>query len=292
MHTPISPSQHTHNGRWTKTQVTPRPETIKPEVGSSMSKCAQKKAEQRWHIEESNIRAARQKRKMFDIPPNEMQNIDAIIPNARKKLQMPVETAMPCVTQACISTAKTPTQKVAVSKEGGERLLAFSEGRLSLSLTKRERTIKTFGSQRCIRHKGRNCPREDHVADRYILLCNKQSHENSNRKTAPDKVCDKFHTSPCLDCFFLHRQRQLLLHAHVDDINIAGRKADWHTNPWSKLSKVSTPCLDDHDFANGDFEILGELADACAKQQWDIEKNPITRCTPENDNFRFSARRM
>ena len=50
-----------------------------------------------------------------------------------RTLEIPAEAAMPCVTQVRITTAKTPTQKVPVSKEGGVRLRAMSEGRLSLS---------------------------------------------------------------------------------------------------------------------------------------------------------------
>ena len=55
---------------------------------------------------------------------------DAIIQNARGKLEIPQGHAMQCVTQTRISTAKAPTQKVAVPKEGAEETLAFSEWRL------------------------------------------------------------------------------------------------------------------------------------------------------------------
>ena len=145
--------------------------------------------------------------------------------------------------------------------------------RATLSLTKRERTIKTIGSQRCIRQKGRNCSREDHVADRYILLCNKQSHENSNRKTAPDKVCDKLHTSPCLDCFFIDRCNSSCMH-----MSTTSKLLD------EKLIGTQIRGANCRKFRHPVWTIMilrmvtskyGDLADACAKQQWDIEKTQL-----------------
>ena len=56
-------------------------------------------------ILESPIQAASRKRK---------------IQKAKKELEIPVEPATPCVTQVRIPIAKTPTQKVAMSKDGGE----------------------------------------------------------------------------------------------------------------------------------------------------------------------------
>ena len=72
-----------------------------------------------------------------------------------------------------ISTAKTPTQKVAVSHVGGRRPLALSEK--ALSLTDRERKTEAFEFQRCNLHEGRNRVHDDHVADRGVhswLHCN------------------------------------------------------------------------------------------------------------------------
>ena len=85
-----------------------------------MSKCAQKKAKQQWDIAKPQMQAARQMRTILDIVPDEVEQIDAIIPNARKKLEIPVDPAMPCVTRKHIHTAKIQTQKVAVSKEAEE----------------------------------------------------------------------------------------------------------------------------------------------------------------------------
>ena len=68
---------------------------------------------------------------------------------------------MPCITQVRTPSAKALTQKVAVS-EGGGRPLALSDGRQSL--TKRDRQIGVFQSQRCILHRGRDHSHEDPVA--------------------------------------------------------------------------------------------------------------------------------
>ena len=49
--------------------------------------------------------------------PDEFEEFDAIIRNARKEQGIPVEPAMPCVKQVRNQTAKTPTQKVAESQK-------------------------------------------------------------------------------------------------------------------------------------------------------------------------------
>ena len=107
---------------------------------------------QQSDIEEPNIQAARHTEKITIFLPAKMEQIDAIIQNAREQLEIPVEPAMPCVTRSRISTAKTPMQKVAVSKVGGGRPLALSEGRLSLTkngrVNRSVRTPKVYSSQR------------------------------------------------------------------------------------------------------------------------------------------------
>ena len=67
-------------------------------------------------MNEPKIQAARQMKKNHDIFPYEAEEFDAVVQNARRKMEIPVEPAMPCVTRARIPTAKAPTQKVAVSK--------------------------------------------------------------------------------------------------------------------------------------------------------------------------------
>ena len=119
------------DGTSTKTQLTSRPETIRSEVWSSMSKCAQKKAKQQWDFAKPQVQAARQMRTILDIVPDEVEQIDAIIPNARKKLEIPVDPAMPCV------PPRNKHRKLQCRKEAEEEPLTLSEGRVSLSGKKR-----------------------------------------------------------------------------------------------------------------------------------------------------------
>ena len=65
------------DGGLTKTQVTSRSETIWPDVWSSMSKCAQQKAQQQRNIDKNMLQAARQKRKIRDIFVDEIEEFDA-----------------------------------------------------------------------------------------------------------------------------------------------------------------------------------------------------------------------
>ena len=116
-----------------------------PEVWSSMSKCAQTTAKHQWEMDRTEIQAARQKK--------EIDDIFQAVRKARKKFDIPVEPAMPCFNQLRIPSAKAPTQRVAVSKEGEWRLPAFCEGKLSL--TRRERELEAFESQGCVLHKAR-----------------------------------------------------------------------------------------------------------------------------------------
>ena len=192
------------NGRWTKTQVTSRKETSWPKVWSSMSQCAQE--EVKAAMENSpEKQAARQKMEIHDSPPDEVEEFDAIIETARKKLEFPVEPVMPCVTLVRIYTAKAQTHKVAVSKEGGRRPLALSQ-RIP-SLTRREREIKAFESPRCILHNGRNCSHEDHVADRrchswhlhflvHTIVPTSNAMTIPAAKTAEDREWDKLQKLP------------------------------------------------------------------------------------------------
>ena len=80
--------------------------------------------------------------------PTKLKNLNAITPKAGKKLKIPVEPAMQCVTQVRIPTAKTPTQKGKVSKVYGRRPLISSEGRLSLTKANKSVRIPNVYSSR------------------------------------------------------------------------------------------------------------------------------------------------
>ena len=81
------------DGRFTKTQVSSRPETILPEVWSSLSKSAQKNAKQQWDIEQPKIQAARQSTEIHDVPPYEVREFDATILECQKEAGVSSETS-------------------------------------------------------------------------------------------------------------------------------------------------------------------------------------------------------
>ena len=37
----------------------------------------------------------------------------------------------------------------------------------------------------------------------------------------------------------------------------------WHIKTVTQLQRVTTPCVDDHQYAQGAFETVGELAEVC-----------------------------
>ena len=69
-------------------------------------------------------------RDVHDTLPNDVEQFDVIVQHATTKQEIPVEPALPCVIQV---RRPTTTQKNAVSKEGGWRLLALIEERSSLT---------------------------------------------------------------------------------------------------------------------------------------------------------------
>ena len=83
----------------------------------------------------NKIQAAQKKTKNHAVLRNEVEEFDAIIQNAQKTLDIPVEPVVSCVTRHRMPAAKTQTQQVAAPLVGEERPLALGEGRLSLSLS-------------------------------------------------------------------------------------------------------------------------------------------------------------
>ena len=58
----------------------------------------------------------REKKNIFEILPDEVEEFDDIIQNVIEDLDIAVESIMSYVTQIRIPTAKTPTQEVTVSE--------------------------------------------------------------------------------------------------------------------------------------------------------------------------------
>ena len=111
--------QTTTDGRCTETQVTSRPGTFGPKVWSATSKCAQKTAKEAVGHRTIKLQAARWMRDIYDIPPDEVEYVDDIVRNARKKPEIPVQPATSCVEQLRIPTVKAPRRKLQCQKKAG-----------------------------------------------------------------------------------------------------------------------------------------------------------------------------
>ena len=81
--------------RLTKIQATTRPENFWPEVWSKMGEAAQKKEKQEWANEKPKLDNARKLRGIYFIDPVDGENKETI-KNAWKKLEVPMDAAMPC----------------------------------------------------------------------------------------------------------------------------------------------------------------------------------------------------
>ena len=92
-------------------------------------------------------------------------------------------------------------------------------------LTKRERHVKAFESERCILHKERNCPHEDRVAElgfhslhhsnlvHALVPMTKAIKKFQQQTTAVGKGWGSLRTLTSLDCLHVQRQKQLFLNA-------------------------------------------------------------------------------
>ena len=98
-----------------------------------MSKCTQKKAKPQWEIEKNRIQVARQKRKIHDILPDEVEEFDAVIQNARKKFTFPWKQQCPLHpyrqdtnTKSCsVKTRRRIERRATLSDKGERQIQAF-----------------------------------------------------------------------------------------------------------------------------------------------------------------------
>ena len=107
------------------------------------------KAKQQGDLETPKIQAARQNGKLDDILPDEVEEFDAIVHNARKKLDIPVPGHQ---------RRKLQCQRM--------REATLSIERRATLFDNRDKQMGAFESERCILHKGPNHSHEDCVADR------------------------------------------------------------------------------------------------------------------------------
>ena len=82
-------------GGLTRKQTTSRPDVVWPETWTHMSDAAKKKAKQRSAIEKPKLDNAKQLRGILFIEPNK-EEFKLTIKVARRKLEVPMQAAMPC----------------------------------------------------------------------------------------------------------------------------------------------------------------------------------------------------
>ena len=81
--------------RLTRKQQTSRPDHLRPELWEKMGKNAKLKEKQKWSHEEPQLDNARKLRGIYLIDPEDKE-FKETIKNARKKLETPMASAMPC----------------------------------------------------------------------------------------------------------------------------------------------------------------------------------------------------
>ena len=82
-------------GRWTRNQLTSRPDHLWPELWKSMGKHAKLKEKQKWSNEKLHLENARKLRGIYFVDPEDKE-FKETNKNARKKLETSVAPAMPC----------------------------------------------------------------------------------------------------------------------------------------------------------------------------------------------------
>ena len=81
--------------RLTKIQATLRPENLWPEVWTKIGKTAQNREKQEWTIEKPKLDDARRLRSIYFIDPEDGAYKETV-ENARRKLEVPLDAALPC----------------------------------------------------------------------------------------------------------------------------------------------------------------------------------------------------
>ena len=90
------PPGHVWSGRrLAKTQTTARPDCLWPEILIGISKAAKKQEKKEWAVEKPKLDNARKLRGICFIAPEDGED-EETIKNARRKLEVPMEAAMPC----------------------------------------------------------------------------------------------------------------------------------------------------------------------------------------------------
>ena len=155
--------------RFTRKQLTSRPDHLWPELWEKMGKNAKLKERQKWSHEKLHLDNARKLRGIYFIDSADKE-FKEIIQNARKKLETPVAPAMPC------KTSKNSQHGVTRGKSNEIK------SKLACTLEASESTRLRMGESFPTHH-------EDHIAGKgcnslnYFNLVNNFSHASSDENS-------------------------------------------------------------------------------------------------------------
>ena len=93
--------------RLTRKQTTSRADNVWPDMWKHMSDAAKSKMKQKWAVQKPKLDHARQIRGIFFIEPDD-EELKHTMKNARRKLEIPMPAAMPCVQHQQIAAGNLP----------------------------------------------------------------------------------------------------------------------------------------------------------------------------------------
>ena len=135
-----APDRYMWSGvRFTRKQLTSRPDHQWPELWKSMGKQAKLKEKQKWSDEKLHLENARKLRGIYFIDPEDTEFRETI-KNARKKLDTTVAPAMPCkIMKNCGSGASNKIQtKLVCILEANESTSAYGYRRITKTILQEE----------------------------------------------------------------------------------------------------------------------------------------------------------
>ena len=93
-------------GTLTRKRTTSKPDTLWPEIWNDMFDASKRKEKRKWTIEKPKLDNARRLRGIYCLDPED-EEFKEIMKNARRKLEIPMPAAMPCIISLCRSSTET-----------------------------------------------------------------------------------------------------------------------------------------------------------------------------------------
>ena len=127
-------------GRFTRKQLTSRPDHLWPKLWDKMGKNAKLKEKEKWSHEKLHLDNARKSRWISFIDPEDKE-FKETIKNARKKLETPVALAMPCKSiksnKNCGSGASNKIKTKLACILGSQWIYKIAYGRIIIKISSR-----------------------------------------------------------------------------------------------------------------------------------------------------------